>query len=200
MSQPVSLIPAFTDLDKATRNILYGIRNEGVFQLDHKFTANTVTADGVILGITCVQPKTGASGLQTTLSAMYSPSKAVVLDGSITGAGDVTIGATASNVLVPGLQTSVTLSPPNALATAQVTLDYMNPNAHIRSIILQGKSAPLIDLSATTLVGPTIIGAQAGYDVAGGSLTRWSLGGTWTRGVGQQVSCRQCSCDVTCTP
>jgi len=83
-------IPLFADLSKAAKTVLYGdTTGEGAFlPAGAKLTANSMTADGVVLNLaTSITPQ----GVVTpSFTAMYSPTKNLMLMGIMGSGGALT--------------------------------------------------------------------------------------------------------------
>lgn len=92
-------VPAFADLTKATRAVLYGdAQGEGAFLAGGvaKLSATTATADGVALNLAA---SVADGAVSPSVTAMFSPSKATMLmailgpGSSLTGARHAYVGA-----------------------------------------------------------------------------------------------------------
>ncbi|WIA32366.1 hypothetical protein OEZ86_003199 [Tetradesmus obliquus] len=188
-------IPAFTDLTKAARTVLYGdVAGDGAFAPGvTQVKANTVTADGVILNIKAAVSQSGV--VAPSLTTIYSPSTNLMLMGIFGAGGSVTGSATLSNLFrVPGLQATITSTPPllSQPPAQSVTVDYVTPSARLRAVATPADPAkplsapPKAELSATTSAGPCVLGAKVAADGASGKLSQWSLGATYTRMVAEE--------------
>ncbi|WIA12235.1 hypothetical protein OEZ85_012301 [Tetradesmus obliquus] len=188
-------IPAFTDLTKAARTVLYGdVAGDGAFAPGvTQVKANTVTADGVILNIKAAVSQSGV--VVPSLTTIYSPSTNLMLMGIFGAGGSVTGSATLSNLFrVPGLQATITSTPPvlSQPPAQSVTVDYVTPSARLRAVATPVDPAkpfsapPKAELSATTSAGPCVLGAKVAADGASGKLSQWSLGATYTRMVAEE--------------
>ena len=190
------MLPAFADLPKASRDVLYGTASgEGVFQTAFKFNAESVNADGVIFALSATQ--TPGSVPATSLTTLWSPRKGATLNAAVTGAGTVSVGSTFLDIFgIEGLRASLLTVPPSLLASGQVTADYTGfAPAHLRAVLTPATSskawaAPQMDLSATTAVGTVLLGAQAAVDTSSKTASRWSLASSWLMSATQQVGCR----------
>eukprot|EP00775_Hariotina_reticulata_P008641 gene8641-8822_t len=183
MSGPLS------DLSKAAKTVLYGdTTGEGAFVPEGaKLTANSMTADGVVLNLaTSLSPQ----GVVTpSFTTMYSPSKNLMLMGIMGTGGALTGAATVSNLLgVSGLQATITTTPPviNTSTSDSVTLDYIATSTRLRAVVTPAPGKVLstqalnAEVSATSSLGPCVIGAKVAGD-SSGRVGQWSLGANWTR-------------------
>lgn len=165
-------VPAFSDIGKTAKELLYGGR-QGTFQYNKSLTVSSVTADGVEFSATALNKD---DKLDTSLKATYRSGNYSLTTGVGT-AGKVTLSGSASNI-APGLSATVSGSLPDQ-SSAKLAVDYSVPYLTLKSAVGMTAS-PKVDVSATTGYEGTVLGGDLGYDTNKGAITRWSVAAGYT--------------------
>eukprot|EP00891_Asterochloris_glomerata_P009541 jgi/Astpho2/9541/Aster-03826 len=172
----MSRIPGFTDLDRATRELLYGGKT-GAFQFDNIVQLTSKTADGVEFSTT-----TSVKGerLESIIKAAYGTEK-YGFTASILGDGKVLGTATLKNP-APGVNVTLSGTIPDE-NSGKLALDYSAPYFTLKSK-LGLTNSPKLDISASTgkdgfgIDGKevVVVGGDATYDTNKADVTAWSAG------------------------
>jgi voltage-dependent anion channel protein 2 len=167
-------IPVFTDIGKATKDLLYGGK-DGKFQFGNVFSISSKTADGVTFSVRTVQDdavKRVSSQVQIGYDyRKYGLSAIVKDDGKVNASLKL-------NDLAPRL--SVTLSgvlPDDN--SAVIDVGYKLP--YISLLGSMGLTAqPKVTLAATTGKNNVVVGGEATYDTRTAAVTKWHAGAGYT--------------------
>jgi voltage-dependent anion channel protein 2 len=171
-------VPAFTDIGKATRDLL-GQGKDATFVFDKVVSLTSKTADGVEFTLNNVVKDTRVE--QLVKAAYRTPNYAVTA--SVNPAGKIVTSVQLTEP-VPNLTAIVSGTLPDQ-ASGKLALDYTLPSLTLKSTI--GLTAnPKVDIAATTGYKGAVFGGSTSYDSATGNITTWSLGAGYT-GLDYQV-------------
>ncbi|EIE23531.1 voltage-dependent anion-selective channel protein [Coccomyxa subellipsoidea C-169] len=167
-------IPAFTDIGKATRELLYGSKS-GVFQYNQALNISTKTADGVEFSVVTVKKEDRIEG---ALKANYKTKK-YGFTGTFGSTGLVSTSVAVYSV-APGLDVTLFGTLPDVQGSAKVSADYVVPHLTLKTSVGL-TNQPKVDLAATTGYKDIVFGGEATYDSAKGDVTKWAAGAGYQR-------------------
>jgi len=162
-------VPAFSDIGRATRDLLYGSKS-GVFQYNQALNITTRTADGVEFAVTTVKKD---EKVEAALKAAYKTKKYGVT-GTFGSAGLATTSVSFYNI-APGLDVTLFGILPDVASAAKVSADYVVPHLTVKTVVGLTQN-PKIDLQATTGYKDCIFGGEATFDTNKQDVTKWSAG------------------------
>ncbi|DBA78161.1 TPA: hypothetical protein ACH3X2_008127 [Trebouxia sp. C0005] len=177
-------IPAFSDIGKSTKDLLYGGGNTGAFQFNNVLNLSSTTADGVEFTATSTQK---GDSLETIVKAAYG-SKNYKFASSILPDGKALLSITAKN-LAPNLTAVLSGTLPDE-QSGKVVVDYSVPHLTLKTTVGLTQN-PKVVLAATTGQKGVVAGAEVSYDTNKGNVT------TWNAGIGYNAADFQASVHLT---
>jgi len=166
-------VPAFSDLGKEAKDLLYGSKN-AAFQYDQKVKVAAKASDGV--AFTLNTTKKGEK-VASDLKAAYDYEKYSV-EATVSHLGKVGLKATVADLLTPGLKLSTGASVPYS-SPAKLTVGYSRPHLNVSSSVDLGPG-PKVDASLTTGHADFTVGGDCSYDTGKGGVDKWALGAGYT--------------------
>lgn len=158
-------IPAFSEVGKATKDLLYGDR-EGAFLFEKQAKISTKTADGVEFTLL---NKFRNDKVEQEVTGSYKTDK-YAIKASVNPAGKIITTLTLTNP-VPNLTLGISGALPDQ-SSAKLTIDYAVPNLTLKSVASL-TSNPTVNVAATTGYKGGVFGAAGLYDSKSGTLTSW---------------------------
>jgi voltage-dependent anion channel protein 2 len=165
-------VPAFGDIGKATKELLYGDR-DGVFIFEKQAKITTKTADGVEFGLTS---KFKDSKVEQEVSASFKADK-YALKASVNPAGKIVTTLTLTNP-VPNLTLGISGALPDQ-SSGKLTLDYAVPNLTLKSSTTL-TSNPVVNVAASTGYKGGVFGVSGVYDSKSASVSSWEAAAGYT--------------------
>lgn len=161
-------VPGFTDIGKATRELLYGGR-EGTFQYNKIVSVSSTTADGVEFTVNAVNRD---DKVETALKAAYK-GKGYAVIANVGSSGKVA-GSISFAELAPGLSTTIAGNIPDQ-SSGVLGIDYAIPHLTVKTLVGL-TSSPKVTVAATTGFKGAVLGGEAAYDTAKGNITKYTVG------------------------
>jgi voltage-dependent anion channel protein 2 len=173
-------IPAFTDIGKSAREVLFGGR-EGVFQYNQQVTISSKTANGIEFTASSLKRD---DKLETAIKAGYKHNNINTI-ATFSHLGKVT-GSATINDIAPGLSATLAGTLPD-VQSLKLSIEYYLP--HVTAKALVGLTAsPTINASLSTGWNDLTLGTNFTVDTAkNNSLTNWTAGVGYT-GLDYQVA------------
>jgi voltage-dependent anion channel protein 2 len=165
-------VPAFSDIGKATKELLYGDR-DGVFQFEKQAKITTKTADGVEFGLTS---KFKEQKVEQEVTASYKADK-YALKATVNPAGKIVTTLTLTN-LVPNLTLGLSGALPDQ-SSGKLTADYAVPNLTLKSSTTL-TSNPVVNVAASTGYKGGVFGVSGVYDSKSGTISSWEAAAGYT--------------------
>ncbi|KAI4324831.1 hypothetical protein MLD38_030283 [Melastoma candidum] len=154
----------FSGIGKKARDIL-----NANYTTDHKFSVNTCSDGGVVLTSTAVQ-KGGLSAGNVTARYKYNNA---LIDVKVDTDSNILTTITINEV-VPSTKAIASLKLPD-YNSGKLEVQYFHHHATIATAAALNQS-PLVDVAATIGTPTIAFGAEAGYDVSSGNLTKYTAG------------------------
>jgi len=165
-------VPAFSDLGKASKELLYGERG-GVYQFEKTAKVTTRTADGVEFAL---KGNFKEDRVEEEVTASYKADK-YAIKASVSPAGKVVTAVTLTNT-VPNLTLGISGALPDQ-SSGKLTVDYAVPNLTMKSKMALTAN-PTVDLAATTGYKGGVFGVSGVYDSKAGSVSSWTAAAGYT--------------------
>lgn len=163
------MAPSYSDIGKATKDLLSGSAKSGAFCYDPKLTFTSKTDSGVSFAVSAIQK---GEKIDPTLKVGYSAKK-YSADATLDAASKVGVNASFSG-LAPGLKVSTSVSLPNP-SSAKLVLDYVMSQGSVKATVGL-TSAPVVDLVVATGANGLTCGAECAYDTAKSELSKYNVG------------------------
>lgn len=156
---------AFSEIGKSTKALF----DSKSFPSDYKVSYSGATSSGVSLTASAVQR---GSKVDPLIKAAYVAPK-WTLDATYESADKITLTGNLKE-LAPNMKVGGSVVLPAYQDSAKATLEYAFPHLHLKSTVAL-TSAPIVDIAIATGYSNLVLGAEAGYDTAKSTVSKYSF-------------------------